>query len=87
MRWRRNARWRRFSPPSRLFVLGYIGLAISTFPYIVPTVLTICASRGGAVEPGLHADRHVVLLPFILGYTALTYWLFRGKVAEGAAYH
>jgi len=29
----------------------------------------------------------VVMLPIILGYTALAYWLFRGKVAEGAAYH
>jgi cytochrome d ubiquinol oxidase subunit II len=29
----------------------------------------------------------LILLPMILGYTALTYWLFRGKVREGAAYH
>jgi cytochrome d ubiquinol oxidase subunit II len=29
----------------------------------------------------------LVLLPVILGYTALTYWLFRGKVGERAAYH
>ncbi len=29
----------------------------------------------------------LVLLPFVLGYTALTYWLFRGKVRDGAAYH
>jgi len=29
----------------------------------------------------------LVLLPFVLGYTALTYWLFRGKVGESAASH
>jgi len=29
----------------------------------------------------------LVLLPIILAYTALTCWLFRGKVAEGAAYY
>jgi hypothetical protein len=29
----------------------------------------------------------LVLLPVILAYTALTYCLFHGKVAEGAAYH
>lgn len=29
----------------------------------------------------------LVLFPVILGYTAFTYWLFRGKVREGAAYH
>jgi len=27
------------------------------------------------------------LLPFVLGYTALTYWLFRGKIGESAASH
>jgi cytochrome d ubiquinol oxidase subunit II len=29
----------------------------------------------------------LVLLPFILGYTALTYWLFRGKIGATTAYH
>jgi cytochrome d ubiquinol oxidase subunit II len=29
----------------------------------------------------------LLLLPLILGYTAFTYWLFRGKVHEGATYH
>jgi cytochrome d ubiquinol oxidase subunit II len=29
----------------------------------------------------------LILLPFILGYTGLIYWLFRGKVAEGESYH
>ena len=27
------------------------------------------------------------LLPIILGYTFLVYWLFRGKVHEGESYH
>jgi cytochrome d ubiquinol oxidase subunit II len=29
----------------------------------------------------------LILLPIILGYTALAYWLFRGKVGTTAAYH
>jgi cytochrome d ubiquinol oxidase subunit II len=29
----------------------------------------------------------LLLLPLILGYTALTYWLFHGKVREGETYH
>jgi len=29
----------------------------------------------------------LILLPIILGYTGLIYWLFRGKVAEGESYH
>ncbi len=70
-----------------LFLLGYLGLAISTIPYIVPPALTI---RDAAAAPSSQMFMLVgtlVLLPLILGYTALTYWLFRGKVREGAAYH
>jgi|SRR5579862_3204609 cytochrome bd ubiquinol oxidase subunit II len=70
-----------------LFLLGYLGLAISTVPYIVPPDLTI---RDAAAAPSSQMFMLVgtlVLLPLILGYTALTYWLFRGKVREGAAYH
>ena len=29
----------------------------------------------------------LILLPIILGYTALVYWVFRGKVHEGERYH
>ena len=70
-----------------LFLLGYLGLVISTFPYIVPPTLTI---RDAAAAPSSQLFMLIgtlILLPMILGYTALTYWLFRGKVREGAAYH
>ena len=43
--------------------------------------------RRGAGEPDLHAGRHAVLLPIILGYIVFIYWLFRGKVREGESYH
>jgi cytochrome d ubiquinol oxidase subunit II len=70
-----------------LFVLGYIGLAISTFPYIVPPDLTIRAAAAAPSSQTFMLIGTLVLLPVILGYTAFTYWLFRGKVAEGAVYH
>jgi len=28
-----------------------------------------------------------VLIPLILSYTALAYWVFRGKVRAGSGYH
>jgi len=28
-----------------------------------------------------------VLIPTILGYTAYSYWLFRGKIRAGEGYH
>jgi cytochrome d ubiquinol oxidase subunit II len=70
-----------------LFLLGYLGLVISTFPYIVPPDLTIWDTAASPSSQTFMLIGTVVLLPFVLGYTALTYWLFRGKVGESAAYH
>ena len=70
-----------------LFLLGYLGLVISTFPYIVPTELTIWQAAAAPSSQTFMLVGTLVLLPFVLGYTALTYWLFRGKVRAGAAYH
>jgi cytochrome d ubiquinol oxidase subunit II len=70
-----------------LFLLGYLGLAISTFPYLVPPTLTIWDT---AAAPGSQLFMLVgtlVLLPIILGYTGLVYWIFRGRVREGETYH
>ena len=70
-----------------LFVLSYIGLGISFYPYIVPPSLTIWDAAApdnslrfllvGAVgadpaDPRLHG---------------LSYWVFRGKVDPKASYH
>jgi cytochrome d ubiquinol oxidase subunit II len=70
-----------------LFLLGYLGLAISTFPYLVPPTLTIWDAAAAPSSQMFMLIGTLILLPFVLGYTALTYWLFHGKVHEGAAYH
>jgi cytochrome d ubiquinol oxidase subunit II len=70
-----------------LFLLGYLGLVISTFPYILPPGLTIWQAAADPSSQTFMLIGTLLLLPIILGYTALTYWLFRGKVGEGAAYH
>ncbi len=70
-----------------LFLLGYLGLAISTFPYLVPPALTIWDTAAAPSSQMFMLIGTLILLPFVLGYTALTYWLFHGKVHEGAAYH
>jgi cytochrome bd ubiquinol oxidase subunit II len=70
-----------------LFLLGYLGLAISTFPYLVPPTLTIWQAAAAPSSQTFMLIGTLVLLPCILGYTAFVYWLFRGKVREGAAYH
>ena len=70
-----------------LFLLGYLGLVISSFPYLVPPSLTIWDAAAAPSSQMFMLAGTLVLLPVILGYTAYSYWLFRGKVREGEAYH
>ena len=70
-----------------LFFLSYTGLGISMWPLIVPPEITIwdaAAPRSSQVFVLVGA---AVLIPIILGYTAYTYWLFRGKIRPGQGYH
>jgi cytochrome bd ubiquinol oxidase subunit II len=70
-----------------LFVLGYLGLLISNFPYIIPPSLTIWQT---ASSPSTHVFMLIgmlMMLPIILGYMVFVYWIFGGKVREGEGYH
>jgi cytochrome d ubiquinol oxidase subunit II len=55
-----------------LFVMSYLGIAISLFPLIVPYFFLVGT---------------VFLLPVILMYTGWSYWVFRGKVRADIGYH
>ena len=70
-----------------LFLLGYAGLVISNFPYLVPPSLTIWDTAAAPASQIFMLLGTLILLPMILGYIILVYWLFRGKVAEGEGYH
>ena len=70
-----------------LFLLGYLGLVISSFPYLVPPSLTIWQTAAAPASQIFMLIGTLVLLPLILGYTAYVYWLFRGKVRPGESYH
>jgi cytochrome d ubiquinol oxidase subunit II len=69
-----------------LFLLSFVGLGISMFPYIVPTAVTIWDAAAPAKSQGFMLIGAGVLIPVILAYTGWAYWVFRGKVGtEG--YH
>jgi cytochrome d ubiquinol oxidase subunit II len=70
-----------------LFLLGYLGLIISNFPYLVPPSLTVWDTAAAPASQIFMLLGTLVLLPLILGYIAFIYWLFRGKVREGESYH
>jgi len=70
-----------------LFLLGYLGLVISNFPYLVPPSLTIWDTAGAPASQIFMLLGTLLLLPFVLGYVVFVYWLFRGKVRAGETYH
>jgi cytochrome d ubiquinol oxidase subunit II len=70
-----------------LFLLGYLGLVISTFPYLVPPTLTIWEGAAAPASQAFLLIGTLILLPIILFYTGFIYWIFRGKVREGEGYH
>jgi cytochrome d ubiquinol oxidase subunit II len=70
-----------------LFILGFLGLVISSFPYLVPPSLTIWQTAAAPSSQSFILAGTVVLLPLILAYTGYVYWLFRGKVGPGETYH
>jgi cytochrome d ubiquinol oxidase subunit II len=70
-----------------LAFLGYTGMAISIWPHIVPPAISIWEAAAPVSSQGFALVGTLFILPFILGYTAWSYYIFRGKVRPGAAYH
>jgi cytochrome d ubiquinol oxidase subunit II len=70
-----------------LFLLGYLGLVISSYPYLIPPTLTVWETAAAPASQLFMLIGTLVLFPIVLGYTAYVYWLFRGKIREGDSYH
>jgi cytochrome d ubiquinol oxidase subunit II len=70
-----------------LFVLSYIGIGISFYPYIVPGSLTIAEAAAPDASLGFLLFGAAFLIPIILAYTGYAYWVFRGKVDPDEGYH
>ena len=70
-----------------LFGLSYAGLGISMWPYIVPRSITIWEAASPENSQIFMLFGVAVLIPMILGYTAWSYYVFRGKVNPESGYH
>lgn len=76
-----------FAGAVSLFVLSYIGIAISLYPMIVPYHFTLWEAASSERTQAFLLVGTLVLLPVILMYTGWSYWVFRGKVRADAGYH
>jgi cytochrome d ubiquinol oxidase subunit II len=70
-----------------LFMLGYLGLAISIAPYLVPPSITFWDAAAAPASQIFLLLGTLPLLPVILIYTGFVYYVFRGKTREGESYH
>ncbi len=89
--WRSATHPRRDLPPFllslALFVLGFLGLVLGMWPYLLPPSMTLWQAAAPASSLGFTLVGLVILLPVILGYTAWSYRVFRGKVHADTGYH
>lgn len=70
-----------------LFLLSYIGLGISVWPYIVPPDITLTEAAADPSSQRFLLVGAAVLVPVVLLYTGYVYWIFRGKVTAETGYH
>jgi cytochrome d ubiquinol oxidase subunit II len=70
-----------------LFLLGYLGLLISNFPYMVPPSLSIWQTAAAPATQIFMLMGTLMTLPIIFGYLIFVYWIFGGKLREDEGYH
>ena len=69
-----------------VFLTGYLGIAISIWPYIVPFEITFRKAAAAPESQSLLLVGTVVMLPLILAYVGYCYYIFRGKASHESAY-
>ncbi len=74
--------WGPFAAAMALFALAFAGMAYSFYPYVVPEQITIYDAAAAPESLFIILIGTLFVLPAILGYTALSYYIFRGKATE-----
>ncbi|MGU0038447.1 cytochrome d ubiquinol oxidase subunit II [Citrobacter freundii complex sp. 2025EL-00176] len=70
-----------------LIFLGFSGLGISLWPYIIPPHITLWDAAAPPASQMFMLVGTLIIIPVILMYTAWSYYVFRGKVSDGEGYH
>jgi cytochrome d ubiquinol oxidase subunit II len=71
--------WKPFAGAVAIFVLAFIGLAYSLFPYVVMDRITIWDAAAHPSALVFLLVGALIVLPFNVGYTIWAYRVFRGK--------
>lgn len=70
-----------------LFLLAFVGLVISLWPYILPPSITLWEAAADPKAQAFMMIGTLFLLPVLLLYVVWSYWVFRGKVRGDIGYH
>ncbi|MFI8480683.1 cytochrome d ubiquinol oxidase subunit II [Pseudomonas sp. NPDC078700] len=70
-----------------LIFLGYSGLGLSLWPNIIPPSVTIWQAASPPQSQAFILVGALFIIPFILMYTAWSYYVFRGKITHEHGYH
>ena len=83
---RRQREYRPFLLSLGLFLMNYLGLGISMWPWLVPFEITFRQAAAAPESQSLLLVGTVIMLPIILGYVGYCYYIFRGKSSHEATY-
>ncbi len=70
-----------------ILLAGYIGLAISLWPAIIPPFISFRDVAAPPQSMGFALVGALLIIPFILVYTSWSYYVFRGKITSNEGYH
>jgi len=70
-----------------IFLFTYLGLLASKWPYVVPPDYTLYDAASAPASQLFLLLGFLFVIPIVLGYTAWSYWVFRGKVSASSGYH
>ena len=74
--------WMPFAISIFIFVLGFLGLVYSFYPYIIPGHLLIVDAAAAPESLMIILVGTLIVLPCLVGYTALAYKVFSGKARD-----
>ena len=67
-----------------IFLMNYIGLGISLWPWLVPYKITLWQAAAAPESQSLLLIGTAIMLPVVLTYTGYSYYIFRGKTSHEA---
>jgi len=76
-----------FVSATAIFLLAFLGLVVSNVPYLVPPTITVWQAAAHPSSQMFYLVGAAILIPMIIGYTVVVFYLFRGKLEPGQGYH